>query len=153
MIMSGYRRSYGRSRRPTVGKVGRVNRRPGNCRTCGELIPAGAGELYREGSGAWSVVHTEPSRGGWLMDPQPVTGGCPESTDKTNAESHARGFFGDGAPLPRSERDRIASAAARYAAQTASAPAPARSGGYRLNSGAVVTGGRCEDAPCCGCCD
>jgi len=44
------------------------------------------------------------------MDPQPVTGGCPESTDKRNAELHASGFFGPGAPAPKSERDRIAAA-------------------------------------------
>jgi hypothetical protein len=156
--MSGYRRNYGRGyRRPTVGRVGRVNRRPGDCRTCGELIPAGAGELYREVDG-WAVVHTEPAQGGWLMDPQPVTGGCPVDTDKQNAESHARGFFGKDAPAPRSERDRIASIAARFAEQTASEPArtPARSGKYAYtSSGARVTArsGRCEDAPCCGCCD
>jgi hypothetical protein len=150
--MGSYRRNYRRSA-PTVGRIRRPNRRPGPCRGCGEEIPAGCGQLWRDASGAWSPVHVESSQGGWLMDPQPVTGGCPVDTDKRNAELHASGFFGKDAPAPRSERARIAYAAAR--APEATAPSPARAGRYALNSGAVVTGsrGRCEDAPCCGCCD
>jgi hypothetical protein len=150
---SGYR--GGRSSRPqTTGRVSKVNARPGNCRACGEEIPAGAGQLWREASGAWSVVHVEESRGGWLMHPEPVRGGCPEPTDKRNAESHAAGFFGPDAPAPRSERDHIASVAAAYAARTPEAPAPRKTYAY-TSSGARMTSrrGRCEDAPCCGCCD
>lgn len=142
----------------TAGRVSRVNRRPGNCRACGELIPAGAGQLWRESSGAWSVVHRESSQGGWLMHPEPVRGGCPADTDRRNAELHASGFFGKDAPAPVSEREHIAATAARWAASN---PAPVRQAsraglGYAvLNSGAVVrsSSNRCEDAPCCGCCD
>jgi len=150
--VSGYYRrsgrSYGRSARPvTAGPVARVNKRPGACRSCGEDIPAGVGRLYRESDGAWSVVHVpaewsgSPASGAYI-------GGCPESTDKQNA----------GAPWNRdghvaSERVRLAAMARTYAAMNP--PAPVRGGYYTLSSGARVTGsrGRCEDAPCCGCCE
>ena len=153
----GYGKSYGRrgygSRPVTAGRVARVNARPGPCRSCGETVPAGAGHLWREADGAWSVVHIEATQGGWLMHPEPYRGGCPESTDKRNAEAHAAGFFGKDAPAPASERESIAAAAAGYAA-TAPSEAPRKSYAY-TSGGARMTSrrGRCEDAPCCGCCD
>jgi len=149
---NNYRRGYP-SRPQTTGRVAKVNARPGPCRTCGEDIPAGVGQLWREASGAWSVVHVEAAQGGWLMHPQPVRGGCPESTDKRNAELHAAGFFGPDAPAPVSERELIAAKAARYAETT---PAPAARKTYAYSSsGARMSNrySRCEDAPCCGCCD
>jgi hypothetical protein len=151
----GYRRGYGSA--PAAGRVSKPNRRPGPCRGCGETVPAGAGHLWREGDGSWSVVHVPEHQGGWLMHPEPVRGGCPASTDKRNAELRANGFFGPGAAMPASERDHIAAVAARYAASS-QADQPQRqarrsygytSGGARLSS----RRGRCEDAPCCGCCD
>jgi hypothetical protein len=60
---TGYRRGY-QSRAFTPGRVARPNARPGDCRSCGETIPAGAGQLWRETSGAWSVVHVEATQGG-----------------------------------------------------------------------------------------
>ena len=153
----GYGKSYGRrgygSRPVTAGRVARVNARPGPCRSCGETVPAGAGHLWREADGAWSVVHIEATQGGWLMHPEPYRGGCPADTDKRNAEAHAAGFFGKDAPAPVSEREHVASAAARYAA-TAPSEAPRKSYAY-TSGGARMTSrrGRCEDAPCCGCCD
>ena len=147
---TNYRRGYG-SRPVTAGRVQRVNARPGNCRSCGEEVPAGAGQLWREASGAWSVVHTEASQGGWAMHPQPVRGGCPESTDKRNAELHAAGFFGQGAAAPSSEREHIAATAKRYAA---TAPEqPARRQGYATTNTGARMYERCthEDFPCCGC--
>lgn len=151
MSTTTYRRGYRRSYAPSTGRVSKPNRRPGACRDCSEDIPAGVGQLYREDSGAWSVVHAEASQGGWLMDPRPVTGGCPASTDKRNAELHASGFFGPGSPLPVSERDRIARTASMFASA-----AEAPRGRYAYTSGgARMTDrhSRCEDAPCCGCCD
>ena len=117
-------------------------------------MPAGAGNLWRETSGDWSVVHVEAAQGGWLMHPQPVTGGCPESTDARNAELFASGFLGPDAAMPAPEADRIAQAAAAYAA-TAPAEAPRRKFAAYTSSGARMTDrfSRCEDAPCCGCCD
>jgi hypothetical protein len=150
----GSRRGYG-SRSVTAGRVARPNKRPGPCKACGEEIPAGAGQLWREASGEWSVVHVQEAQGGWLMHPGPVTGGCPESTDKRNAELHASGFFGPGAQMPVSERVRIARTAETFAA-SAQSEAPARRASHAYtSSGARMTSrqGRCEDAPCCGCCD
>lgn len=172
--MSYYNRSTHRNQaRPprafTPGRVERVNARPGDCRSCHEHIPAGAGQLWRESDGSWSVVHVEQSQGGWLMHPQPVRGGCPESTDKRNAELHASGFLGPDAPVLVSEREHIASTARMYAARNATdAPRQAgpgddlrevsRRAGSKYaytSSGARMTmlSRRCEDAPCCGCCD
>ena len=156
--MGGYyrRRSGGRGSY-TAGRVARPNRRGGECRVCGVEVPAGCGNLYRESDGAWSVVHVEASQGGWLMDPRPVTGGCPESTDKRNAEFHASGFFGKDAPLPVSEAERIGRRAAAWeAAHPEGEAAPASRGKYAYTSGGArmtERSARCIDAPCCGCCD
>lgn len=152
----GYGRngSYGRrgysGRSQTTGRIAKVNARPGPCRTCGEETPAGAGQLWREADGAWSVVHVEATQGGWLMDPQPYRGGCPESTDKMNAERHAAGFFGPDAPMPASERVSIAAKAARYA-ETTPAPQRRRSVAYTSTGAAMYERCTHEDYPCCGC--
>ena len=154
-----YRQSYRRRNyAPTVGRIARANKRAGDCRACGEEIPAGGGQLWRESDGSWSVVHTESEQAGWAMHPGPVVGGCPVDTDKRNAELHAAGFFGKDAPAPGSERDRIARTAARYAASEPAAQTASRYSGSKYaytSSGARMTmsSRRCEDAPCCGCCD
>ena len=141
----GYGRSnYGRrgysSRPQATGRIAKVNARPGDCRSCQVEIPAGAGQLWKEDDGSWSVVHRAREWAG-----SPVSGqwtyGCPADTDMLNP---------DGA---LSEHDRIASAAAIHAAST---PAPAARKTYAYSSsGARMTDrySRCEDAPCCGCCD
>ena len=82
--MSGYRRGgYRRSYAPTVGRVSKVNARPGPCRYCGETVAAGAGQLWRDDNG-WSAVHLPASWHG-----SPVSGGyingCPGEADKLNA--------------------------------------------------------------------
>jgi hypothetical protein len=73
-----YRAGYGRRQQaPAAGRVARANARPGPCRECGAEVPAGAGQLFRETSGAWSVAHLpatwagSPVSGSWA-------GGCPE---------------------------------------------------------------------------
>lgn len=122
----GSRSNYTR----TTGRVDRVNKRPGNCHYCAEEIPAGAGQLWREDSGAWSVVHIRQEWTGSPVSGQYV-GGCPADTDKLNR---------DGA---RSEYDAIKFRASLYASRNPATPArtytPRR--------------GKCIDAPCCGCCD
>jgi hypothetical protein len=126
-------RSYQRGRRgyaPSAGRVSKPNRRPGPCRGCGEEIPAGAGDLWREADGSWSVAHVPESQGGWLMNPQPVRGGCPRATDERNAELHAHGFFGPDAPAPVSEREHIAAMARRFAASAQGEAPRGRRGGY-----------------------
>lgn len=132
---TGYQRGYQRSRSISAGRVSRVNKRPGECRACGETIPAGAGELYREASGTWSVVHTEARWAGSPVSGHYV-GGCPESTDKLNAGAHVK-----------PEAERLAAVAATWAA---SSPVQEE----RVHYGYTRNGRRrCEDAPCCGCCD
>jgi len=156
----GYGRSYGRrggySRPQTAGRVARPNARPGACRSCGVEIPAQAGQLYREESGAWSVVHVPREWAGSPVSGQ-YTGGCPDETDRMNAEGH----FGSGGEA-RSEHARIASHAVLYAPRQAGQGADLREVSRRAgskyaytNTGARVTmsSRRCEDAPCCGCCD
>jgi hypothetical protein len=140
----GYgRTSYGRrSTRPvTAGRVARVNARPGDCLNCKVEIPAGCGTLWRQAGGSWSVAHrpaewTGSPISGWYV------GGCPDETDRMNAD----GQFGgpDGTTL--SERERIAQTAATYAASNPARP-------ERVHYGYNSRGrSRCEDAPCCGCC-
>jgi hypothetical protein len=151
----GYGRTSYRGNRSssyTAGRVARVNARPGKCHTCGEEIPAGAGQLFRTAGGAWAVVHVESSQGGWLMHPQPVRGGCPESTDTRNAELFAAGIFGPDAAAPVSERENIAAVARTYAATHPASEAPPRRSYARTSSGARMYE-RCghEDYPCCGC--
>jgi hypothetical protein len=156
---NSYRRGYG-SRSFTPGRVARVNARPGPCRYCGEAIPAGAGQLWREDSGAWSVVHAPAEWSGSPVSGRYI-GGCPRDTDAMNAEGN---FGGPGA---RSESERLAAVAATYAAMH-DAPRQAGPGDdlrevsrragskYAYTStGARMTmsSQRCEDAPCCGCCD
>ena len=148
----GYRGSNARTFTP--GRVARPNKRPGECRACHEEIPAGAGHLWREADGAWSVVHVPESQGGWLMHPEPVRGGCPEATDKRNAELHASGFFGPDAPAPASERDHIAAMARTYnPVQAASARSGSKYAYLPDGTRMTMSSRRCEDAPCCGCCD
>jgi hypothetical protein len=150
----GYGRGYGRrgySSRPrqfSDGRVERVNRRPGPCHYCGDEVAAGAGQLFRETDGSWSAVHGPQAWSG-----SPVSGfyigGCPDDTDKMNREG------GFGGPGLRPERDRLAAVAAAYAATHPAEPARA-SRGYAWTSGGARMSNRyrrCEDAPCCGCCD
>ena len=159
---NSYRRNNYGSRPATPGRVERVNARPGPCRACHQQIPAGAGQLWREESGAWSVVHAPAEWSG-----SPVSGryiyGCPADTDAMNA----KGRFGG--PDARPEAERLAAVAATYAAMHASdAPKQAspdddlvevsrRAGGkYAYTSSGVrmtASSQRCIDAPCCGCCD
>jgi len=138
---------YQRRRRQAItpGLVYRPNRRPDGCRWCHVEVPAYGGLLYREESGGWSVTHTDAE---WAGSPVSglYVGGCPDSTDQRNREG---GFGGPGGP--GSEHDRIASRAALAAAR---AEHEGRRYAY-TSSGARMTErhGRCEDAPCCGCCD
>ena len=155
---NSYRRGGYRGQQ-TTGRVAKTNARPGPCHYCRQEIPAGAGQLWREDSGAWSAVHMPAEWSG-----SPVSGryiyGCPADTDTMNAE----GRFGG--PDARSESERLAAVAATYAAVHAPRQSDPgddlrelsrRAGGkYAYTStGARMTmsSRRCEDAPCCGCCD
>ncbi len=152
----GYRRGGYRASRPIApGRFAKANARPGPCHYCGETVPAGAGQLFR-GDG-WEVAHLAAEWSG-----SPVSGryinGCPRDTDQMNTR------FGG-----RPEAERLADVSATYLAMRAlNAPKQAdpgddlrevsrRAGGkYAYTStGARMTmsSQRCEDSPCCGCCD
>jgi hypothetical protein len=144
---TSYRRGY-RSASMTAGRVARVNARPGDCLNCGEEIPAGAGHLWRQADGSWSVVH-QPAE--WTGSPVSgwYAGGCPDETDRMNRD----GQFGGPDGTTMTERDRIAATAATYAAAhpVSEARVPRE---HRPHYGYTSSGrSRCEDAPCCGCCD
>lgn len=74
--MSGYyrRHQYGR---PTTGRIGRANTRPGPCHYCGAEVPANGGQLWRNADGSWSAVHLEATWKGSPVSGRYV-GGCPE---------------------------------------------------------------------------
>ncbi len=141
---SGYRRGYSSSRQ-TTGRVAKPNARPGNCRGCHEEIPAGAGQLWREADGAWSVVHRPAEWAGSPVSGQ-YTGGCPAETDRMNEQGH---FGGPGGA--RSERDNIASYAAMYAASNPASETPRRRSYARTSSRYAYERCTHEDYPCCGC--
>ena len=46
---TSYRRGY--RGQQTAGRVAKANARAGECRSCHEVIPAGGGQLWREGDG------------------------------------------------------------------------------------------------------
>ena len=145
---SNYRRPAGT--RPVAP---RVNQYPGDCARCGEHVPANRGVAYRDG-GRWRVRHTDsrwqgsPVSGGYV-------GGCPKDTGAQNAALAAM----------RAGQDVTAARAAfleSYAPVQAGPGADLREvsrragGKYAYTStGARMTmsSRRCEDAPCCGCCD
>lgn len=137
--MSYNRRYQRRSYATTTGRINRPNKRPGACRSCGEEIPAGAGQLWRDADG-WSVVHTVSEWSGSPVSGQYV-GGCPKETDRMNREGNFGGESG-----ARSEYDRIRSIASLYASREPEPPRAYTSTGARMSY-------RCthEDYPCCGC--
>jgi len=147
MAYRNYRGTSSRSSRPsTPGPVDRPNRKAGDCRGCGDTVPAMAGLLYVEADGSWSVRHAPAS---WTGSPVSgfYIGGCLAATDELNAA----GNF----PAPRSESDRLADVAATASAMAPARPSRSGSGKYAYtSSGARMTmsSRRCEDAPCCGCC-
>jgi hypothetical protein len=136
-----HRRAYGRTVTSARARAGPDER---GLRGTRRLSQAGAGQLWREESGAWSVVHAPAEWAGSPVSGRYV-GGCPDETDALNA---AGGF---GSPDARPERDRLAAIATAYAAVRRTEP-----GKYAYtSSGARMTlsSRRCEDAPFCGCCD
>jgi hypothetical protein len=143
---NGYRRGYGQ-RAVSAGRVSKPNRRPGACRECGEEIPAGAGQLWRETSGDWSVVHLPMEWSGSPVSGHYV-GGCPASTDEKNAGAP---WNADGHVRPEAER--LTAVAASYAAMNPPEDARPRRAAYAYTSTGARMTSRCghEDYPCCGC--
>jgi hypothetical protein len=134
-----YRKTYPK-RRTVTGP--RTNQFPAPCQGCGQDVPGGQGELYRDG-GQWRVKHRAASWHG-----SPVSGlyvnGCPADTARLNAAGgwgpeSARTFVPPAQVGPDDAQEASRRAGGKYA-YTAS--------GARM----TLSSARCIDAPCCGCC-
>lgn len=170
----GYRGRSG-STSGTVGLVSKANARAGQCRTCGFDVAAGAGQLYREASGAWSVVHREAFWQGSPVSGQYV-GGCARmcgecgQTSMSVIAATGRRSCADREACAERRAEVLACPHCRYAddadrnimpcdehstARAGVIGQPAASKYAYTASGARMTASsrRCEDAPCCGCCD
>lgn len=137
--MSGYRRGYGRSR-SSAGQGSRWMRLryAGSCKVCGEDIAAG--ELAYWDAGAKTVTC---ERNRWA---------CALADGLVEAEPGST-WVGNPNGVQRL-RERRAGTAAPVHPNAVHSTGP-RVIVSRFNSGATVTmnaRGRCEDAPCCGCC-
>jgi hypothetical protein len=113
--------------------VKRSNKYAGECGTCHQNVPAGTG-LLTGSRGNWGVRHApatwqgSPVSGSWV-------GGCPKPGEATSAVVQAAD------PKPTtSYRRNTYRRGGRYAYTSSGARMTERSS-------------RCEDAPCCGCCD
>jgi hypothetical protein len=130
-------RSY---RRPAQRTGPRPNSYPGECALCGKLVQAGAGILtgsratgyaVRHGDRKWTGVPCggemigQPGMGRWA-------GGCEDAPDVTYAPKQAS---------PDDDMREVSRRAGGKFAYTSS--------GARM----TMSSRRCEDAPCCGCCD
>jgi len=120
-----------------------ANRFASECASCGLTVPVGQGILSGY-SGHWTVTHRPASWHG-----SPVSGwyinGCPASTARLNAQGgwgpeSARTFVPPVQVNPSDAREASRLAGGKYAYT---------SSGARM----TVSSQRCEDAPCCGCCD
>lgn len=107
----------------------RTNKYAARCADCGQHVPAGTGILSRS-RGAWIVTHPAPR---WVGSPVSGhwSGGCPQAQAVIDGFGPAMalgGFDGPGNRQPDPFRF-------------------TRSRGYYGRDA-----GKCEDAPCCGCC-
>lgn len=134
------RRTYP-ARRTSTGP--RANQFAGDCATCGAPVPAGAGVLAGF-PGNWTVTHRPAS---WSGSPVSgwYVGGCPASTAKLNAQ----GGWGPDSARTFVPPVQVDPADAREASRRAGGKYAYTAGGARM----TVSSQRCEDAPCCGCCD
>lgn len=100
----------------------------GNCKVCGVRIPVDGRAFYDAGAKTVTCTDIDCADADGLTTNSPLTGPWDKRTD-TRVLAPSR--IGTGAPVPA----RVVTA--------------------RFNSGAVAyvnSRGRCEDAPCCGCC-
>jgi hypothetical protein len=120
--------AYGYSRRAARAAGPRANRYAAACETCGGLVPALAGILTGGPTSGYVVRHLAAV---WAGSPVSGrwSGGCPAGDKLAASRAAAR------ASTPAGRHD-----SSKYA-YTAS--------GTRT----TMSSRRCEDAPCCGCCD
>jgi hypothetical protein len=128
--MSGYRRnSYRRGRSSGGGARWMDLRYPGQCSAGGERLDAGARAFYDPSDRSVTCTNLEHAKLAGLT--KDVWKGAPGSGQWVETLSEIRIHPGlkdtDGTPLARTS--------------------------HGLRRGYEHTGHRCEDAPCCGCCD
>jgi hypothetical protein len=107
-------------------------RYPGVCKVCGSSLAAGALAFSDAGARTVTCDAIDCAAADGLTTNKPLTGPWDKRTD-TRVRADRR--IGEAAPVTH--------------------VAPKRVHAIRLNSGAVLSvnaRGRCEDAPCCGCC-
>ena len=121
----GYGRTYGRRPQPTGP---RPNRFDGACVKCKRKVPAGTGILTGSKATGYEVKHNPERK--WI--------GPPCGGDMIGKPGMGR--WSGGCEEYADQPEYVAPARKSYAYT---------SGGARMTS----RYGRCEDAPCCGCCD
>jgi hypothetical protein len=123
--MSAYRRGRASGRR-SFGSRWMDLRYAGTCKVCGRSVPAGALAFWDAGARTVTCGAIDCADADGLTTNKPLTGPWDHRTD---TRVLADGRVGSAAPVVDV---------------------------YRFSSGATMTRnrlGRCEDAPCCGCCD
>jgi hypothetical protein len=134
--------AYRSSRRRPASRSGpRANKYDAGCSQCGRLVPAGAGILTGNRETGYEIRHgdrhwTGPPCGGDMIGQPGMgrwAGGCEDYADQP---VYAPRQAPDGADLREVSRR----AGGKYAYT---------SSGARM----TMSSRRCEDAPCCGCCD
>ncbi len=131
-VMS-YRNSY-QNRRPAQRTGPRPNKYAGACSRCGLTVPAGTGILTGSRATGYAVRHPDRYWAGSLVSGH-WAGGCEGAAD-AGLPAYAPKQAGPDDDL----RDVSRRAGGRYAYS---------SSGARM----TMSSRRCEDAPCCGCCD
>ena len=124
--MSAYRRGRG------GGSRWMSLRYPGVCRVCGSSLAAGALAFWDAGARTVTCERIDCAAADGLTTNEPLSGPWDKRADTRVLADHR---IGSAAPVAH--------------------VAPKRVHTIRLNSGAVLSvnaRGRCEDAPCCGCC-
>jgi hypothetical protein len=104
-------------------------RYPGTCKVCGSSLAAGTLAFWDAGARTVTCDAIDCAAADGLTTNKPLTGPWDKRADIRELADHR---IGSPAPV-----------------------APKRVHTIRLNSGAVLSvnaRGRCEDAPCCGCC-
>ncbi len=122
-----YNRNRNYRRTSSAGSRWMNLRYAGNCKVCGTSIPKGDTAYWDASARTVTCYAWECCEADGLTTVKPATG----LWDKDGLKVRAERLVGDPAPVPP------------------------RVNTIRFNSGAVIyqnARGRCEDAPCCGCC-
>lgn len=120
----GYSRSY--ARRPAQRTGPRPNKYDAACSRCGRLVPAGKGVLTGNRDTGYQVRHFDRR---WVGPP------C------------------GGDMIGKPGMGRYVGGCEDYADQPEYVAPQRKTYAYTSSGARMTSRGRCEDAPCCGCCD